>query len=331
MKIITFGSATWDTFIGVPDRNLLKERIFPSGEGIGFNLGSKIDLKDAYFGFGGGGVNSAFTFKLQGFDVSYCGSVGDDIPGREIIAELKKMGIGTSLMQKNSQLTNLSVIINSSAEDRTVLAYRGASEKLKKSGIEWDRLKASWFYLAPLSGGLSRLTYDIVSFAHKNGIKVAMNIGNSQIALGEKKLAPIFQKIDVLLMNEEEGALLAALKYGDNLRIMERIDEMHQGINVITRGSKGALISDRGERYDVSSLKIKVVDAIGAGDAFGSGFVSGLIKSEMDIAWSARLGIANALSAIKIKGATTGLLSGSDDFMPVGKRIKVRRMGVEKK
>jgi ribokinase len=331
MDIVTFGSATWDTFLGISRENLIKDKRFNSGEGLCFNLGSKIDLKDAYFGFGGGGVNTAFTFKKQGFDVAYCGSVGNDVPGKEIIDELKRTGIETAFIQRNSKPTNLSVIMNSSEEERTVLAYRGASELLDKKSINWNRLNASWFYLAPLSGKLKDITEDIVDLAGENKIKVAVNLGNSQIALGEKKLAKIFSKIDVLLLNEEEASLLTGIEYRHNLQIMKELEAVHQGINVITRGDEGALISDRGILYDVSSLKVKVVDAIGAGDAFGAGFVSGLIKSNMDIEWSARLGMANAISAIKIRGATTGLLEGSDDFMGIGRKLKIRKIGVEKK
>ena len=327
MDVVTFGSATWDSFLKIPKDDLIKNKIFSSGEGFRFNLGSKIDLADMYFGFGGGGVNVAFTFKLQGFDVAYCGSVGSDVPGKEIVAELKRMGIDTSFVQKNIKSTNSSVILNSSDEqERTVLAYRGASEMLDKNQIDWKKIKASWFYLAPLSGKLKNITEDIVNFAEKNGIKVAMNLGNSQIALGEKKLRKILKKVNVLLLNQEEGSLLTGVKFEKTMEILKELDNIHPGINVITRGSEGAMISDSGTIYEVSTLKTKVVDATGAGDAFGSSFVSGLLRSNMDIEWSARLAIANSVSAIKIKGATTGLLGIEDDFMKIGKKVKIRKL-----
>lgn len=325
MDIITFGSATWDAFVKIPEHYAIKDKKFLSGTGLCFNLGSKIDLKDMYFGFGGGGLNTACTFRKQGFDVAYCGSVGNDIAGKEIIAELTRWGIETSFIQKNSKPTNSSVILNTLEKERTVLAFRGASEYLDKGGIPWSRFNASWFYLAPLSGRLRGLTQEIVDFAYSNKIKVAINLGNSQIALGKKKLSTVFKKIDVLLLNQEEAALLTGIDFKKELEIMRELNKMHKGINAITRGREGVLISQGEYLYDVSSLKIKAIDETGAGDAFGSGFVSGLIKSNMNIDWSARLGIVNSVSAIKIKGANTGLLEGSDDFMGLGRKIKIKK------
>ncbi len=324
MDVITFGSATWDIFFKIDKEQLVKDRRFSSGKGVCFGLGSKLDIKDMYFSFGGGGVNTAFTFKKQGFDVAYCGSVGSDIPGKEIVAELKRMGIETSFVQRDGKPTNNSVIMNTSEKERTVLAYRGASELLNKKGINWKRMNASWFYLAPLSGKLRNITENIVDFAKKNDIRVAINLGNSQIALGEKKLGKILKKVDVLLLNQDEASLLTRVDFKKEVEIMKELERIHPGINAVTRGENGVLVADGEYIYHATSLKVKVVDKTGAGDAFGSGFVSGLIKSGMDIDWSIRLGICNAIACIRIRGIE-GLLNGSDDFMKTGKNIKIKK------
>jgi ribokinase len=222
-EIITFGSATWDIFLKIEKGNVLKNDKLPSGTGVTFDLGAKIDINDMYFSFGGGGMNTAFTFKKQGFNVAYCGSVGNDIPGKEIIAEMEKNGIGTEFIQRNDKPTNNSVILNTSEDDRTVLAFRGASELLDKEEILWGDMSPSWFYLAPLSGKLSSLTEDIVDFAKKNKIKVAINLGNSQIALGKEKLEPILKKADVLLLNLEEAASLTGVDKKDEMGIMREL------------------------------------------------------------------------------------------------------------
>ncbi|MDP3888718.1 MAG: carbohydrate kinase family protein, partial [bacterium] len=51
----------------------------------------------------------------------------------------------------------------------------------------------------------------------------------------------------------------------------------------------------------------KVVDELGAGDAFSSGFVTGLIKG-MPLEESLKLGIANGASAVGKMGGKQGLL-----------------------
>jgi len=323
--IITFGSATWDIFLKIDKANTLKNDKLPSGIGVTFDLGAKIDINEMYFSFGGGGMNTAFTFKKQGFNVAYCGSVGDDIPGKEIIAEMEKNGIGTEFVQKNEAPTNNSVILNTSEEERTVLAYRGASEMLDKEEILWGDMSPSWFYLAPLSGKLSSLTEDIVDFAKKNKIKVAINLGNSQIVLGKEKLEPMLKKVDVLLLNLDEAALLTGIDTKDEMGIMRELNRIHPGINTVTKGPEGVLVSEQDVLIEASSCKIKVVDKTGAGDAFGSAFICGLIKSNMDIDWAIRLGIANSVSCIKTKGAVNGLLGEGVDINKLGEKIKIER------
>jgi len=323
--IITFGSATWDIYLKMEKDHLFKTDKVPSGAAVGFDLGAKIDINDMYFSFGGGGMNTAHTFKKQGFGVAYCGSVGSDIPGKEIISEMEKMGIGTEFVQKNEKPTNNSIILLSPDNERTVLAYRGASEDLNKEEILWGDMSPSWFYLAPLSGKLSSLTEDIVDFAKKNKIKVAINLGNSQIILGKEKLEPILKKADVLLLNLEEAALLTGVDKKDEMGIMRELNSIHPGINTVTKGPEGVLVSEEDILIEASSYKVKVVDKTGAGDAFGAGFISGLIKSNMDVEWAIKLGIANSISCIQIRGAINGLLEGSNDIEKIGEKIKIER------
>jgi len=322
-EIITFGSATWDIFLKMPQGQTIKSKEFSSGSAVAFNLGSKIDLEDMYFSFGGGGVNTAFTFMNQGIDVAYCGSVGNDIPGKEIINLLKESGINTDFVQRVDKPTNNSVILNTSESERTVLAYRGASELLNMEDVYWsDMNEPSWFYIAPLSGTLSKSTEEMVSFAKKNKIKVAINLGNSQIAMGREKLEQILKKVDVLLLNLEEASLLTHIPENDEIGIMSELNKIHSGINVITKGAEGVLVSDKDVLYNAFSCRVKVVDKTGAGDAFGAGFISGLIKSNYDIEWGIRRGIANATSCIKVPGAINGLLKEDDSFED---RIKVEK------
>jgi sugar/nucleoside kinase (ribokinase family) len=323
--IITFGSATWDIYLKIEKEQVIKSDKVPSGTAVGLDLGAKIDINDMYFSFGGGGLNSAHTFKKQGFKVAYCGSVGSDIPGKEVIAELESVGIGTQFIQKNEKPTNNSIILITPDNERTVLAYRGASEDLNKEEILWGDMSPSWFYLGPLSGKLKDLTEDIVDFAKKNKIKVAINLGNSQIALGKEKLDAILKKVDVLLLNLDEASLLTGVDKKDEMGIMRELNSIHPGINTVTKGPEGVLVGEQDVLIEAFPCKVKVVDKTGAGDAFGSGFVCGLIKSNMDVEWATKLGVANSSSCIRVKGAINGLLEGKEDMVKMGEKIKIER------
>ncbi|MFA5086845.1 MAG: carbohydrate kinase family protein [Candidatus Paceibacterota bacterium] len=321
--VITFGSSTLDIEILMPKESIKPDRKSLTGKAYYFNLGSKQDVKDMYFGFGGGGVNTAVTFKKQGFKVAYCGMVGDDMPGREIIEYLDGLGVSTAFVKKTKEkYTNNSIILDNAKEDRTVLAYRGASELLSKNDLP-NGLQAKWFYLAPLSGKLSNITEDVISLAKANNIKIAANFGNSQLKMPKSRIKKILENINVLILNQEEAALLTGVEYKKERKIIEALMAMHQGITVMTKGKDGVVVIENKKIYEAKPNKSKVIDETGAGDAFGSGFISALIR-QSDIEYCIRLGLTNSKYAISTKGATTGLLAARDNYLVEKEKIKVK-------
>jgi ribokinase len=320
--IITFGSATWDIFLRPKNYRIGRDKKFITGKGICFNLGSKVDVEEILFSSGGGGTNTAATFSKQGLEVAYCGRVGKDLAGQEIIEELKKIGINCQLILKtNAAPTNYSVVLKTAKQDRTILVYRGASELVSKADIPWGKLKAKWFYLAPLSGKLRDISEDIINFAYKNKIKIALNPGNSQLSLPLKTLKRIIKKVDILVLNQEEASFLTKIPYQKEKEIFKKIDEICPGIAIMTKGPKGAIVSDGKYLYKARPPRVKVVDRTGAGDSFASGFVSGLIKSKGNIGFAIQLAIANATSCLRELGAKNGLLKKGEKF----KQIKVKK------
>jgi ribokinase len=279
--IITFGSATRDVFLRSEGFKIKEEKMFFDGRGICVSLGSKIPIKEIHFFSGGGGTNTAFTFKNHGFKVAYCGMVGDDFGGREVIRQLKKHGVATDLISLNKKHhTNYSIVL-STEKERTILIFRGASENFKEKDIPRENLKTKWFYLAPLSRKLVRIFEPLLRFAKRNKIKLAINPGNTQLSLSQPKLKRLLNFADVLFLNQEEASLATNLPYHKERDIFKTLDEWVEGIVVMTKGPFGAVVSDGKYLYRVGILKIpKVIDRTGAGDAFASGFLVGLMRSK---------------------------------------------------
>ncbi len=322
--IITFGSATWDISLKISAKRVKDEADLILDKGIFFNLGSKIDIDDMYFSFGGGGINTATAFKNQNFKVAYCGSVGNDIPGKEIIEYLKEKKIDSSFIVKKDKPTNNSVIFHIHNEDRTVLAYRGASELLSKNDLDFKKLRSSWVYLAPLSGKLSLMTEEIVNSAKRQGINVLVNFGNSQLKMSKNKLKNILNKADILLLNKEEAAFLSKIKYEKEEEIIKEINRLHKGINIITKGEEGVIVSDGKNVYEAKLKRFKIIDKTGAGDSFGSGFLTGFIKSKGDIECAIKFGLVNSKQCLLVKGATNGLLKEEDNYLISKEKIKIK-------
>ncbi len=342
--IITFGSATKDIILKSKAFKVTKDlpaqagdKDFVTGEGICLSLGSKIDVEDIKFNSGGGGTNTTATFAKQGFKTAFCGVVGDDEAGKEIIDELKRLKVETSLVSKTKEkVTNYSVIISSEGDlpaqagDRTILAYRGASDALDKDNIPWNKLKTKWIYLAPLSGllclpaGRQATTpfEDIVNFAFENKIRIAVNPGNYQLSYPLEKLEAIFKKIDILFLNQEEASFLTKISFHEEPEIFKKIDQMCPGVAVMTKDIDGVVVSDGTYIYSAKPhQELKVIDATGAGDAFASGFLSDYIRHNGDIEKAIQLGIANAEGCLSEIGAKNGLLDKNSQF----ERVEVKK------
>lgn len=321
--IITFGAASEDIYLKSKKFFPVSDKYFEVGKGLCFNAGSKIEIEDVFLCSGGGGTNVAATFARQGFKVAYCGMVGYDYFGSSIIRELENFKIKTSLIKKKkTKKTNMSVILAYPGEDKTVLVYRGASDDFGRNDIPWGEIKnTKWFYMAPFSGKLGELTEYIIDFAKKNKIKVAFNPGYSQLKLPQETLKRILSKIDVLILNQEEASLITKIPFKSEKEIFKKLDELTKVICIMTKGAAGTVVSDGKYIYSANSIKVKLIDSTGAGDSFGSGFVSGLIRTG-EITYAIQLGVANSVANIKKIGAKEGLLKKGQSFTKV-KVVKI--------
>jgi len=323
--IITFGSAAQDIHLKSKAFKILKnEKDFITGTGICLALGSKIDVQDIVFSTGGGGTNVAATFAKQGFKTAFCGAIGVDTSGLGIIRELKNFRIDVRfIVKKKEKRTNTSIIISSTGEDRTILVYRGASDILTGKDILWKKIKKTkWIYLAPLAGSLCDNFEGIVNFAKENKIKIAVNPSIQQLSLPPDKLKSIFQKIDILFLNQEEASFLTKIPFEEEQNIFKEIDKICHGVAVMTRGGQGVVVSDGKYIYSATpNPERKIIDTTGAGDSFAAGFLSDYIRHNGNIEKAIQLGLANSEANLSEIGAKTGLLDKNSKF----NRVKVLR------
>lgn len=318
--IITFGSATRDILLKPKKISLLQYRKeSDSPANICFPVGSKIDIEDMAFSVGGGGTNTAATFANQGFKTAFCGMIGKDLSGLEIINELKHCNIDARLVLFTAaKPTSHSVIISGNGSDRTILTYRGTSELLGREQIPWKKLKAKWLYLAPLSGLLCDIFAEIAAFADEHHISIAANPGIAQLSLPKAQLTEIFSKISILILNQEEASFLTKIPYGQEKEIFRAIDGICPNVVIMTKGGEGVSVSDGKYLYSAKPFpNRRVADTTGAGDAFGSGFVSEFIRSRGDIEKTIQFAMANSQACLEEVGAKKGLLKKDQQFEKV--------------
>ncbi len=309
--IITFGSATKDIFLSTEEGGIFDNEEFVGGRGICFPLGSKVRADEIYFTSGGGGTNTAVSLSKQGFEVAYCGKVGEDSAGDQVMKDLKRYGIKRDLVSRTEEeLTNHSVVVDIPEKDRTIFVYRGASDLHSEEDVNFEKLRAEWFYLAPFSDFSMDFFYSILEHAQEEDINLMVNPSKSQ--LKEKRIWEALGKVDVLLLNMEEAAILTGRAYDDASDILKELKGVPQRVLLVTQGTKGVYASDGEKFYYAKPVDTGAVDRTGAGDSFGSGFLSRFIRTG-DIKEGVALGIANSTACLKEKGAKNGLLKEGDE------------------
>ncbi|MBI4591900.1 hypothetical protein HY733_00400 [Candidatus Uhrbacteria bacterium] len=303
--IITIGAATRDVFLVSDAFVAIKSKKFATGAGECVALGSKIEVSDLILTTGGGATNSAATFSSLGLRTATICRVGDDSSGKDIVEDLSRFGVSTHLvrMVKGAQ-TAYSTILTIKDGERTVLVYRGTSSKFVSADIPQMAItNTKWIYLTSLGGNLS-LTSKIIKSASRAGVKVAWNPGRKELENGLKTFAPLLPMVDVLNMNLEEATFLTEKK-----KLMDIFKLLHNDglVRLVTDGTNGATVYRDGWMAHASTTGVKSVSRTGAGDAFGSGFVAGLMNTE-DLKEALRVAMINAESVILKHGAKNGIL-----------------------
>ncbi|MBU0461819.1 MAG: carbohydrate kinase family protein [Nanoarchaeota archaeon] len=323
--VITLGSATLDLFADTDSELLTIQTKETKDKHICYPSGTKIVVKRLNFFTGGGGTNTGVSFSRLGLKTAYLGHMSDDDDAQFIMKELKKEKvdfIGT----RGKEKTNYSIILDSIEHDRTILIFRDSSDKLRFSKINKAKLKTRWFYMSSLIGDSYKTALQILRYAKQHKIKTAANISSYLAEKGAKELKPMLEKLDVLIFNKEEAQAMLRTKTNDISILLKKTRQAGPSTVVITDGKEGAHCYDCNLYYFVPASKVKVIESTGAGDAFASGFVAGLVKGK-DVEFSMKLGLANAQSVIRFVGAKNRLLSWTSAL----KDIKIYKLAVHTK
>ncbi len=319
--IITIGSGLRDVFLLSDQFRLIANADFEGGTAECVALGSKIEVNDIVLTTGGGATNAAVTFARLGLKTAAICRIGDDAAGRDVVEDLKKEGVNTSLIRRVAKgVTGYSTLLTASNGERTALAYRGVSGTFSTTDVPFSKCKAKWFYVTSLAGNVA-LAKRIVAHAKSTGSLVAWNPGRKEIEKGLNAIKAILPNVRVLLLNKEEAAELSG---------KTTVEEMFAALStpgnvvVITDGPRGAYIqrdpstgSGQAEILMSPGSGKQAVSQTGAGDAFGSGFVAGLMRTE-DLRIALAVGMLNAQSVITKVGAKAGILKK----WPSGAQIK---------
>lgn len=304
VRICALGGASQDVFIsGKGIRAQLDPKTNEYVEE--FKLGAKLNVEEIIFATGGGATNAAVTFARQGLAASFIGKLGHDIAAQAVLSELDEENVHTGDVVYDAKLgTQYSTVLLADTGERTILIYRGAAhahESKDYKPIDFSRY--DWLYVSSFAGAMEALD-TVMHKAKQAGVKVAFNPGDGELK-DLKLLRPLLDDVDVLIVNKEEAGLIVG---GEALEELVRHLLHYVPVAIVSDGPNGVMASDgktivRAGMYE----DVKVLDRTGAGDAFGSGFLSQWSQG-VSLQDSIIFASANSTSVVTKIGAKKGIL-----------------------
>ena len=213
-----------------------------------------------------------------------------------------------------------SVILDTLEHDRTILTYKGINDLMRHDELPYKKLKTKWFYFCAMMNESFHTMERLAEFAEQNKIKIAFNPSSYLAEKGINHLKHIISRTEILVLNKDEAKLLVG--EGSAEEHLSKLRELGPKIVVITDGKNEIYVSYGKTIFSARPPLVKVVDATGAGDAFASSFLSGIIRKN-DIEFAIKFGIVNSYSVITHYGAKNILL-GFKEAMKEIKKLKVK-------
>ncbi|MBP5290315.1 MAG: carbohydrate kinase family protein [Paludibacteraceae bacterium] len=217
-----------------------------------------------------------------GAKVAFCGMIGNDSFGDLVETSLQKKGVDTRFLIRQDQYATGATICMSYDEDRANLTYQGAMDYMTLGDInphvftETKHIHISSIFM---QSGVKRDLMKILRLCKENGVTTSLDTQWDPVEKWDLDYERVLPMLTVFMPNETE---LKYLTHTDTLDAA--VEKIRPFVNaaVIKCGSRGSLLMRKGQpdRMQAALLNKHVVDCIGAGDSFNSGFITRLAAGD---------------------------------------------------
>lgn len=311
--IVTIGKAAQDVFL----RSTSAFKQFEH-KGVKYEqlpVGQKLDLDEVIFATGGNVTNAAVTFARQGLHSKYAWCLGEDASSETILHSLDKEGVDTSHVHQSDRFSaSYSTILMLEGGERTILNYKGSMPNAEDSELDLSVIDdGDWMYVSSL--GDMELLEKIISRAAEHGVKVMLNPAGVELK-NPDKLKALLDDVEILAVNKEEAQMIV---HGESCEELVRHLHNYCDTVVVSDGPKGVVATDGKSIIEAGMYEdVPVIDRTGAGDAFGSGFLSQYAQG-ISLKESIIFASANSTSVVQKIGAKEGILHKGTELhdMPI--------------
>jgi 2-dehydro-3-deoxygluconokinase len=243
-----------------------------------------VDAVDFRLEVGGAESNLALHLSALGHAVAWVSRLGDDPLGERVRRVVEAGGVDTSSVVLDPGAPTGVYFKDPSRVGTRVHYYRAGSAASRMNAGFLSHVPVASARLVHLSGitpalspGCAELVDAIIAEAQRNGVPVSFDVnyrpGLWPIDVAAPTLERIVAKADIVFVGRDEAELLWGTRTAD--QIHDRLRPSRQLI--VKDGEVGATEYHDGSTTFVPALPVEVLEAVGAGDAFAAGYLSGVL------------------------------------------------------
>ena len=235
---------------------------------------------------GGAPTNFAILSKYLGNESYVISTVGNDDLGKEILEKLSTWGIHTVLLQISEEYKTgeVDIQIDESGNPRYQIVENRACDHILYNELLDNYLDTfdaiSFGSLSHRSEDSKQTIFKFLDKLSEKCLKVCdLNIRKNYYSI--KLIENLLKISDIFKINKNEQELIQSLlrvKIDTPKAQLQFINEWGLKALIITNGDIDSEICTLADYSKLNSLKVQVVDTVGAGDSFLASFVNGFLK-----------------------------------------------------
>ena len=258
LDVVVIGGANTDYLVRGP-------RLPQPGETV---KGDVFEPADA----GGKGANQAVAAARLGSRVAFVGRVGADARGRALLRKLKAEGVNVEHVSIDRRAPTGVALINVDAHgEKQILSAPGANQRLSVSDVQ----RAAKLIR---NARVLVLQFEVPMAANLAAARLARDAGVTIVldpAPGARAPRELLRLVTVVRPNESEAEALTGVKVSNRKSARTAAKRLlgHGAQAAIIAAGRGNLLvwrgeNERSEELWLPKLRVKSIDATGAGDAF---------------------------------------------------------------
>ncbi|MFC1952405.1 carbohydrate kinase family protein [Chloroflexota bacterium] len=243
---------------------------------------------------GGSAANTIYGLAKLEVNTAYTGTVGDDEAGKMLLQDFQKAGVDTSqIMTKPGATTGSVLCLSDRLGRRSLYVIPGANSLLTIDNLDLIYInQAKWLHLSSFADDQQLKVLLELMDRLASSVKLSFAPGVLHTIKEMTILSPILNRTHLLFVNQREMRHLtgedviagaeSCLKQGCHIVVVTlgKGMKLEVGSRTVTAI---AYVRDIGNEYAIepaSQDTVSEVDATGAGDAFATGFLYGLLKGK---------------------------------------------------